>query len=152
MLPLLSPKLLALTVLAPYTPRLQHASIRLCCLGTFPTYFRNPSGPLDNIALVEQPINFFKSEIGCLGVAEVYQRDEAEVQTHEDQITLPGQRIKKCWSNHDHEEIPKPIGRDTDCSPLGADMKWQYFRHQNPRDAVHSCTEREHVLWSSDCV
>ena len=80
MLPLLSPNLLSFIFLpTPHTPILQHTNIRLRPLSMLPTLLRHSPRSLNNVALIEQPVNFLKRKVCRLGIAEEDQWDEAEV-------------------------------------------------------------------------
>lgn len=53
---------------------------------------------------VEQ-IDLLQREVGCLGVAEVHERDEGIVRAHEDQICLPLKTVDDDGGDHDDDEV-----------------------------------------------
>ena len=129
----------------------------------FPSLLRNTSASLYDIALVEEPIDFFQCQIGCLGIAEVLQnklvderylilantydqRYEGKVERHEDQVTLPRQAVEKRRRNHNNEKVPDPIRRDTDSCTFRSHVQWEDFGYIHPWNAVHRHTKRQHVL------
>lgn len=57
------------------------------------------------VRIGEQVIYFFKGKVGCLGIAEVDQRDKGQVRTHEDEVGFPLQAIDDDRRNHDDEEV-----------------------------------------------
>ena len=71
----------------------------------------------------EDVVDLLECQVRGLGVAEVYKRDKGEVQDHEDQVSLPCQSIQDDRRDHDNEEIPQPVGGDTDRNTLGSDVQ-----------------------------
>jgi hypothetical protein len=66
-----------LLLLASKTTAFQHCRTLPCPYNAFtrpPTLFRNPSTPPHSFPFIEEPINFFKSEVCRFGVAEVLEQ------------------------------------------------------------------------------
>ena len=74
------------------TPRL-HRRHGINPLRMFPPLLRNPPTPLHHIPLIKQPIDLFQREIRRLWVAKVHERDEGEIEAHEDEVALPGEGV-----------------------------------------------------------
>lgn len=71
-----------------------------------PAVLSDPLASFDSSLLDKQPVNFLKGKVARLGVAEIYQRDEGEVETHENQVSLPFQVGQQCRRDHHDEEVP----------------------------------------------
>lgn len=73
------------------------------------------------------------------------ERDEREVQRHEDEIALPFQIIQQRRRDHDDEEIPDPVRADADGGAFCAHVQGEDLRDVDPGDAVCGHAEDEHV-------
>lgn len=55
-----------------------------------PAVFRDLPARPHGVFFQKQPVDLLKGQIAGLGVAEVDERNEREVEAHEDEIALPG--------------------------------------------------------------
>jgi hypothetical protein len=92
----------------------------------------------------EDEVDLLERQVGGLGIAEVDERHEGEVQAHEDQVAFPCKAIDDDGRDHDNEEVPgggvsglgagarwrdvpEPVAGDADCGALGTGVQGQDF-------------------------
>jgi hypothetical protein len=66
-------------------------------------FFRDFDGRF--LGIGEEVIDLFQCQIGCFGIAEVYQWHESKVSAHKYQVGLPLQPVDNDGCDHDDEEI-----------------------------------------------
>lgn len=84
----------------------------------------------------EKEVDFLESQSGCFRIEEVddlhisvlhpfaldmrrsSHRNKDKIQTHENEIALPGEVLDESRRDHHHEEIPEPVCGYADCLSL----------------------------------
>ena len=95
--------------------------------------------------LHEQMVDPLQSQIGSLWVAEVDQRHECQISTHEDQVCLPLELVNNHRRDHNNDKVPQPITADSDGCAFRSGLEGENLRNIAPGDAIDRSTEDLHM-------